>query len=132
MKIRSNRNVVFSCTYHVVFCPRYRLNILRDGVDERFKEIAGQVSIESGFEIIEMEVMPDHAHLLLSVDPQMGVHKVVKQIKGRTSRVLRKEFPRLKNLSRTLWASSYFVATTGGATLETVKRYIESQKRGQA
>ena len=76
--------------------------------------------------------MPDHAHLLLSVDPQMGVHKVVKQIKGRTSRVLRKEFPRLKNLSRTLWASSYFVATTGGATLETVKRYIESQKRGQA
>lgn len=123
---------MFSCTYHVVFCPKYRLNILRDGVDERFKEIAGQVSIESGFEILEMEVMPDHFHLLLSVDPQLGVHKVVKRVKRRTSRILRKEFPRLKNRSRTLWTNSYFVATTGGATLETVKRYIESQRWGQA
>ena len=132
MKIRSNSNVVFSCTYHVVFCPKYRLNILRDGVDERFKEIAGQVSIESGFEILEMEVMPDHVHLLLSVDPQLGINRVVKQIKGRTSRVLRKDFPRLKNRSRALWTNSYFVSTTGGATLETVERYIESQKRGQS
>lgn len=101
-------------------------------MDERFKEIAGQVSIESGFEILEMEVMPDHVHLLLSVDPQLGVHKVVKRLKRRTSRILRKEFPRLKNRSRTLWTNSYFVATTGGATLEIVKRYIESQRWGQA
>ncbi|MBT9753714.1 IS200/IS605 family transposase, partial [Coprococcus comes] len=71
MKYKSNRNIVFSCNYHVVFCPKYRRPVLVDGVDERFKEIAWEVAGELGFEIAEMEVMPDHVHLLLSIDPQL-------------------------------------------------------------
>lgn len=71
MKYKSNRNIVFSCSYHVVFCPKYRRPVLVDGVDERFKEIAWEVADELGFEIAEMEVMPDHVHLLLSIDPQL-------------------------------------------------------------
>ena len=66
MKYQSNRNIVFSCNYHVVFCPKYRRPVLVDGVDDRFKEIARSVADELGFEIVEMEVMPDHVHLLLS------------------------------------------------------------------
>ena len=73
MKYKSNRNIVFSCNYHVVFCPKYRRPVLVDGVDERFKEIA------------EMEVMPDHVHLLLSIDPQLSIHRAIKRIKGRSS-----------------------------------------------
>ena len=129
MEYKSNRNVVYSCKYHVVFCPKYRRRVLVDGVDERFKEIARQVADEMRFEIIEMEVMPDHVHMLLEVDPQLGIHKAVKRIKGRTSHDLREEFPWLKNRIPSLWTNSYFVSTVGGAPLSIVKQYIESQKR---
>ena len=89
MKYKSNRNIIFSCSYHVVFCPKYRRPVLVDGVDERFKEIAREVADELGFEIVEMEVMPDHVHLLLSVDPQLSIHRAIKRIKGRSSHDLR-------------------------------------------
>lgn len=66
-------------------------------MDVRFRQIAGQVAAKLSFEVIEMEVMPDHAHMLLEVDPQLGIHKAVKRIRGRTSHDLRQEFPWLKN-----------------------------------
>lgn len=128
MKYKSNNNVVYSCRYHVVFCPKYRRSVLVDGVDERFKQIARQVADELHFDIIEMEVMPDHVHMLLEVDPQLGIHRAVKRIKGRTSHDLRAEFPWLKTRIPTLWTNSYFVSTVGGAPLAIVKQYIENQK----
>lgn len=79
-------------------------------------------------EILEMEVMPDHVHLLLEVDPQYGIHKVIKQIKGRSSKILRDEFPWLKSRLPSLWTNSYFVSTVGGAPLSVIKQYIENQK----
>ena len=75
--------------------------------------------------------MPDHVHMLLEVDPQLGIHKAVKSFKGYTSRILRQEFPYLKTKMPTLWTNSYFVSTVGGAPLETVKQYIENQKTSQ-
>ena len=128
MECKSNNNVVYSCKYHVVFCPKYRRLVLVDGVDERLKEIALEVADEMGFDIIEMEVMPDHVHMLLEVDPQLGIHKAVKRIKGRASHDLREEFPWLMKRLPTLWTNSYFVSTVGGAPLAIVKRYIENQK----
>ena len=128
MKYKNNNNVVYSCKYHVVFCPKYRRPVLVDGVDERLKEIALEVADEMGFDIIEMEVMPDHVHMLISVDPQFGIHRAVKRIKGRTSHDLRAEFPWLKSRIPTLWTNSYFVSTVVGAPLAIVRQYIENQK----
>ena len=128
MDYKSNNNIVYSCRYHVVFCPKYRRPVLVDGVDERFRQIARQVADELSFEIIEMEVMPDHVHILLEVDPQLGIHRAVKRLKGRTSHDLREEFPWLRKRLPSLWTSSYFVSTVGGAPLAAVRRYIESQK----
>ncbi len=79
-------------------------------------------------DIIEMEIMPDYVHLLLEVEPQLGIHRVVKLIKGRSSGVLRSEFPSLKSRLPTLWTNSYFVATVGEAPLSNTKQYIEDQK----
>ena len=129
MEYRSSNNVVYSCKCHVVFCPKYRRRVPVDGVDGRFREIAQQVADEMRFDIIEMEVMPDHVHMLLEVDPQLGIHKAVKRIKGRTSHDLREEFPWLKRRIPPLWTNSYFVSTVGGAPLSIVKQYIESQKK---
>ena len=128
MKCKSNNGVVYSCKYHVVWCPKYRRKVLVDGVDERLKEIAQAVAEEMRFEIIEMEVMPDHVHMLVEVDPQLGIHKAVKRVKGRSSHDLREEFPWLKRRLPSLWTNSYFVSTVGGAPLAAARRYIEDQK----
>jgi len=82
-------------------------------------------------EIIEMEIMPDHVHLLVEVDPQFGINRAVRSIKGFSSRMLRMEFPELKTRLPTLWTNSYFVSTVGGAPLEVIKQYIENQKRSE-
>ena len=126
--LKSNNNVVYSCTYHVVWCPKYRRKVLAEGVDDRLKAILREVADETRCDLIEIEVMPDHVHLLVGVDPQFGVHTLVKRMKGRSSRLLRQEFPRLRSRLPTLWTNSYFVATVGGAPLSVVKQYIENQK----
>lgn len=128
IQYKSNKNVVYACQYHVVWCPKYRRKVLINGVDERLKVIIQEVILELNAELLEMEIMDDHVHLLVSVDPQFGIHKLVKRIKGVSSRILREEFPWLKSKIPALWTNSYFVSTVGGATLEVVKKYIEDQK----
>ena len=125
---RTNNNVVWGCTYHVVWCPKYRRSVLMPPVDARLKQIIHEVAEERDAHIVELEVMPDHVHLLVQVDPQFGIHRLVKLMKGRSSHHLRKEFPSVKSRIPTLWTNSYFVATVGGAPLSVVKQYIENQK----
>jgi putative transposase len=129
MEYKSNRNIVYSCKYHVVWCPKFRRPVLVKGVDSRLKTIIAEVVAETLSELIELEVMPDHVHLLVEVDPQFGIHKLVKMIKGRSSRLIRAEFPALRSRLPTLWTNSYFVSTVGGSPLAVVKQYIENQKR---
>lgn len=131
IKYKSNRNVVFSCKYHVVWCPKYRRKVLVGNIENRLKEIIIEVCKEINVEIIEMELMPDHVHLLIELDPQYGVHKAIKSIKGRSSFILRKEFKELTTKLPTLWTNSYFISTVGGAPLDVIKKYIESQKTSQ-
>ena len=131
VKYKSNNNIVYSCKYHVVWCPKYRRKVLVGKIETRLKEIIQETCTELSVEIIEMEIMPDHVHMLLEVDPQFGIHKAVKQIKGVSSRILRQEFKELRTKLPTLWTNSYFVSTVGGAPLEVIKQYIESQKTSQ-
>lgn len=126
--LRTNAYIAFQCTYHVVWCPRYRPKVIGGRMEVRLNEINAEVVEEKGAWLIEMETMPDHVHVLVEVDPQYGVHKLVKAIKGRSSRVLREEFPWLKSRLPSLWTNSYFVTTGGGAPLSVIKRYVETQK----
>jgi len=98
------------------------------GVDSRLKDILHQVAQEVDAEIKELEVMSDHVHMLAEVDPQFGIHRLIKTMKGRSSRLLRQEFPWLRSRLPTLWTNSYFVVTVGGAPLAVIKQYIENQK----
>ena len=77
---------------------------------------------------MEMEVMPDHVHLLLDIDPRVGVNQVIAKIKGYTSHELRQEFPWRKKRLPTLWTRSKFISTVGAVTLEVVQQYIVNQK----
>lgn len=128
MEYKRNNNIFYSCKYHVVWCPKYRRKVLIEGVDERLKELIKDIAVKHQAEIIEMEIMPDHVHLLVEVDPQYGIHRLIRQIKGQTSRILRQEYLWLKSRIPTLWTNSYFVSTVGGAPLAQIKQYIEQQK----
>ena len=125
---KPNHNVVYSCKYHVIWCPKYRRKVLVDDIAARLREIIEGVILETNSELIELEIMPDHVHLLCEVDPQLGIAKFVRKCKGRSSRLLRQEFPKLKSRIPTIWTNSYFVSTVGGAPLSIVKQYIENQK----
>ena len=131
MKYKSNKNIIYSCKYHVVFCPKYRRKVLVDGVDTRLKELIQETCQDIHVDCLEMEIMPDHVRLLLEVDPQIGIHKAVKAIKARSSKVLREEFHWLTTKLPTLWTNSYFVSTVGGVSYSDMKKYIESQKTSQ-
>lgn len=129
IEYRSNNNIVYSCKYYVVFCLKYWRSVLINGVDVRLKELMKETCDQLNVEIIEMELMPDHVHLLMQIEPQYGIHKVVKQIKGDSSRVVRQKFLWLKSRLSSLWTNSYFVSTVGGALLAGMKQYIENQNK---
>jgi REP-associated tyrosine transposase len=110
----------YSAKYHLIWCPKYRRRVLVGGVDEQLKVIIGDVAAEVGAEVIEVEVMADHVHLLAEVPPTVPVSRFVGLAKGRSSGLLRMEFLRLRRLP-VLWSPSWFVSTVGGAPLEVVR-----------
>lgn len=128
MKYRRQNKVVYSCKYHVVWCSKYRRKVLTDGIDTRLKELIQSICAEIDAEIFELEVEPDHVHLLLEVDPQYGINKAVRHIKGTTSHILRSEFPSLRSRLPALWTTTYFVSTVGNTPLSEIRQYIEDQK----
>lgn len=125
---KSNNNIVYNCKYHIIWCPKYRKPVLVEDVEKMLKNILSFKANELGAEIIEMETDKDHVHLLISCDPQFGIHRVVKGLKGFSARVLRENFPHLKSTMPSMWTNSYFCATVGSVSLEAVKEYIENQQ----
>jgi putative transposase len=128
MLYKVNQNVVYSCKYHVIWCPKYRRSVLVKGVEARLKEILLAVAHERQSEIRELEILPDHVRLLVEIDPQFGIHRLVKLMKGRSSRLLRTEFRWIKSRLPSLWTNSYLVSTVGRIPIEAVKQYMEQQK----
>ena len=132
MHYKSNNNIVYSCKYHIIWCPKYRRKVLVNNVEKRLKQLVYETADDLSVEIIEVETDQDHIHILAEVDPQYGVNKFVKILKGRTSKILRDEFPHLKKRLPTLWTNSYFVSTVGGTPLAVVKQYIENQQLSES
>ena len=125
---KSNNKVVYSSKYHVVWCPKYRRKVLEGQIAKRCEQILRQTAKKYRAEVIALEIMPDHVHLLVEIDPQFGIHRLVKNLKGVSSHQLRKEFASLVSRLPTLWTNSYFVSTVGGAPRSVIKQYVENQK----
>lgn len=127
-KYHSQNHLTYSCKYHVIFCPKYRRKILVNGIDTRLKELLFEIARKYSFKIIEIEVMPDHVHLLIDCNPRFGIMNCVCKLKGISSTMLRKEFPILKQTMPTLWTRGIFISSVGSVSLDIVKKYIENQK----
>ena len=120
---------VYSAKYQLIWTPGYRRRVLEGAVRGGVKEIIGAVLDEVGGQLIEVEVMSDHVHLLAEVPPTVPRSRLMMVLKGRSSRLLRQEFPRWRGpRMRSLWSPSWLVSTVGGAPLEVVRRYVENHK----
>lgn len=122
----SNTSIHFM-GYHFVWCPKYRRKVLVGKVEKRMNEMVHQKAKELGCQIIALEIMPDHSHLFIQANPKLSPNLIIGQIKGYTSRMLRKEFPELLKMP-TLWTRSYFVSTHRHISDRLIKKYIEEQK----
>ncbi len=127
VRYRSTNKSVHSAKYHVIWCPKYRRRVIGGRVEIRLKEIIHEVVAECGGQVIQLETMPDHVHLLMEVPPTVALSGLIQKLKGRSLRQLRLEFPHLQRMPA-LWSPSWFVSTVGGAGLEVVRRYVENQK----
>ena len=122
------KDIVYKNQFHIIFCPKYRRKVLVDGVDIRLKEILFDIAKEKDVEIKALEIMPDHVHIFIDFDPRLTLHKIIKDFKGISARILREEFPYLKSKLPSLWTRSYFACSVGHISEETIKEYIENQK----
>lgn len=125
---KKSNTVCYSCKYHIIWCTKYRRQVLTEEIQEKLRSIIQDIIAFNDCEIIESEILTDHVHLLLECPPQLGIHRIVKQLKGKSSRLLRQEFSSLRTRVPTLWTHSYFVSTVGGAPLHILQKYIENQK----
>jgi putative transposase len=114
--------------YHFVWCPKYRRNVLIGNIEKRLKELLIERVKEIGCKLISLEIMPDHVHIFVEAQPTATPNRIVANLKGYTSKILREEFPELKSRLPTLWTRSYFVSTHGHVSADVIKKYIEEQK----
>ena len=119
----TNAGCVYNLAYQIIWCPKYRKKVLVGDVETRLKEQLLQKAEEYGWEIENMEVMPDHVHIFVKTTPSDSPALVAAQLKGFTSHQLREEFPHLRSRLPTLWTRSYYT--------ETIKKYIDEQKLKQ-
>ena len=124
----TSNKAVYNIGYHLIWCPKYRRKVLLGAVANRLKELLCEKTASIGVHIEIMEVMPDHVHLFVKAPPTLPAHYIVQQVKGYSSRELRKEFPKLKSRLPTLWTRSYYCESVGHISQETIRRYIEDQK----
>ena len=126
---RRTKTTVSLINYHFVFCPRYRRKIfLNQELDLRFKELVHKIADTHRFNIVALETDKDHCHLFLNTLPTYSPADIMAKVKGGTSRILRDEFPELKAMP-SLWTRSYFVSTAGNVSSQTIKRYVENQRK---
>lgn len=121
------RNCLFQTAYHVVWCPKYRKQILVGVVATCARTLIDEICKENNWPVITAEIQPDHIHLFLSIPPSIAVATAVKILKGTMARKLFLAFPQLKKelWGEHLWSPSYYIGTTGNVSADTVQRYIE-------
>ena len=127
-QLKHNATSVVNINYHMIWCPKYRRKVVVDEVEKRLKELLPQLAEESDCTIETMEVMPDRIHIFLNGNPTIPIHLIVKNLKGKSSRILRGEFPHLNKRLPCLWTRSCYCETIGCINEEVIKKYIEKQK----
>ena len=129
---RAHHHAKYDLKYHLVLVTKYRKKCITKDMLNRLEEIMKDVCNKWDVEVLEFSGEEDHIHLLISAHPSMELSKFINNLKTVSSRLIRKEFK--EHLSKFywkpyFWTRAYFIATTGGAPLEVIKQYIQSQEK---
>ena len=116
---------------HLVFMPKYRKRVLKGEVANKLKNLFYESAKMNDWWIHELEIMPDHVHMLLQIKPDKSLSKVVQQLKGGSSKVLRRDFPELEEFlwGDHFWGQGYFAESVGQVNEEVIRKYIRNQKQ---
>ncbi len=127
---RKGSHSVSRLTVHVVWVTKYRYHVLKGDIQSRCRDLIVQICNAENVRILKGVVSKDHVHVHLEYPPSMSVSEMVKKIKGRTSRLLQQEFPKLgkKYWGRHFWAVGYGAWSTGNITDEMVQEYLEHHR----
>lgn len=130
LEAQSGAHTRHALAIHLIWVVKYRRSVLTHEIGDRVKAIVSQVAVEIGCEIIRIETDVDHVHVIVRITPTHRICDVARRFKGRSARMIFQEFPAIKNRlwGGHLWQPSYFSCTVGGAPLEVLKKYVESQR----
>lgn len=128
---RKINHCVYNINYHIVFCPKYRHKVIKDDVAETIKEVVQEICAAYGYDLIQMEAMPDHLHIFLSAPPTAAPTEIVRRLKSIAANRIFAAFPCIKKKyfwGSGLWSRGYYIGTAGNVSAETIRQYIEAQK----
>jgi putative transposase len=128
MDYQHEQHTVHLIVYHIIWCPKRRRHLLQGRLAERLEQLVREVAQENEWEILRLVIQPDHVHLFIRANPYTLPTDIARKIKGRSSHVLREEFPSLHKLP-SLWTRSTFYSTAGNVSAETIQKYIERQSK---
>ena len=128
MEYQHEQHTVHLVVYHIIWCPKRRRKVLQGKVAQRLEQIVHEVANENAWEVIQLAIQPDHVHLFLRANPYTLPTDIARLIKGRSSHVLREEFPHLMRMP-SLWTRSTFYSTAGNVSAEIIEEYIERQSK---
>lgn len=128
--MEKSSSAVYNINYHIVWCPKYRHNVLIGEIKNFLVECIETIAITKGWRVLELKVQSDHIHLFISTPPLDSPTAIVKILKGTTALRLFKKFPKLHNGLRkgNLWSPSYYVGTAGYVSAKTIQKYIQNQR----
>ena len=129
MKLRSNNHSVFAIHFHLILVIKYRKKVINDAISKRLKDIFCYIEDDYNITLEEWNHDIDHVHILFRSHPNTNVSKFINAYKSASSRLIKKEYPsiRTKLYKEAFWSQSFCLISTGGANIETIKKYIESQ-----
>lgn len=131
MELRRSAHAVYELKYHLVWVPKYRARILGGEASRYLKKIFQEIAEEYDFNIITLEIMEDHVHILMEAPPAYSPSQIVQVMKSISAKELYKRFPKMKKQmwSGRIWNEGYFVRSMGDkVTAEVIKKYIQYQK----
>jgi len=129
MKLDSNKHSVFLLYYHLILVTKYRRNVIDERISRRLREIFEYIQLNYNMTLVEWNYDKDHVHVLFKATPTTQLSRFINAYKSASSRLIKKEFPEIREKlwKEYFWSRSYCLLTSGGAPVEVIRRYIESQ-----
>ena len=130
MKLDTNNHSVFLLRYHLIMCIKYRNKVINDPISNRLKEIFERIAPTYNITLEEWNHDMDYVHILFRGQPNTEISKFINAYKSASSRLIKKEFPQIRKClwKEMFWSQSYCLISTGEATVDIIKQYIQSQR----